>query len=293
MTVAKDELDMDVESYLRVLARYWWLLLALAAVGAIAAGGITFLQESTYAAQSSVYLGQPTDANGNAIAGVNSNPRAAQQIVTSEATLKQAARLAGDGETVRHLRNSLVVVTPSLSVKGTTSPVNFITITVTDTNAARAAKAANVLAGILIARISGYAKDKLALLNEQIKQDDLQLAALDARSAAAQKALAAIARGPGSDAQKAVASTPYIGIAQAAASERQPLLSDKRLNELMAQTVKGIEQPRLLTPAVPPSQAQRPNLKLSAAAGFLVGLVVGIVIAFLLDGRRRRAAAIA
>jgi capsular polysaccharide biosynthesis protein len=293
VTVARDELDMDVESYLRALVRYWWLLLALAAVGAIAAGGITFLQEKTYAAQSSVYLGQPTDANGNAIAGVNSNPKAAQQIVTSEGTLKVAAKMVGDGETVRHLRDNLVVTTPSLSVKGTTSPVNFIAITVTDTKASRAAKAANALAGILVGRISGFAKDKLDLLNEQIKQDDLQLAALDARSAAAQKALNAIARGPGSDAQKAVASTPYIGIAQAVASERQPLLSDKRTNELMVETVKGVEQPRLLTAAVPPSQAQKPPLRLSAAAGFLVGLVVGIVIAFVLEGRRRRAAAVA
>jgi capsular polysaccharide biosynthesis protein len=293
VTVAKDELEMDVGSYLRALGRYWWLLLALAAVGAIAAGGITFLQEKTYNSQSSVYLGQPTDANGNAIAGVNSNPKAAQQIVTSEATLKQAARLVGDGETVRNLRDSLLVTTPSLTVKGTTSPVNFVAITVTDTKGARAAKAANVLAGMLITRLSGYAKDKLTLLQDQIAQDDAQLAALETRSAAAQKALAAIARGPGTDAQKALASTPYVAIAQAAASERQPLLSDKRMNELMVQTVKGIEQPKLLTPAVTPSQAQKPPLKLSAATGLLVGLVVGIVVAFLLEHRRRRAAAIA
>lgn len=286
--MAKDELEVDVESYLRTLARYWWLLIACAAVGAIAAGGITFLQEKTYSAQSSVYLGQPTDANGNAIAGVNSNPKAAQQIVTAEATLKPVARALG--ETVGHLRNNLVVTTPSLTVKGTTSPVNFITITVTDTVGARAAKAANVLAGMLVGRISGFAKDKLALLQEQIASEDTELAALDTRSAAAQKALAAIARGPGTDAQKALASTPYVAIAQAAASERQPLLSDKRLNELMVQTVKGVEKPAVLTPAVTPSQAQKPPLKLSAAAGLLVGLVVGIVVAFVLDHRRRRAA---
>jgi uncharacterized protein involved in exopolysaccharide biosynthesis len=288
--VAKDELEIDVGSYLRALGRYWWLLIALAAVGAIAAGGITFLQEKTYASQSSVYLGQPTDANGNAIAGLNSNPKAAQQIVTSEATLKQAARRVGDGETVRNLRDGLVVTTPSLTVKGTTSPVNFIAITVTDTKGSRAARAANVLAGILIERISGFAKDKLALLQEQIKRDDAQLATLDARSAAAQKALAAIAGGPGTDAQKALAATPYVAIAQAAASERQPLLSDKRMNELMVQTVKGVEQPKLLTPAVTPSQAQKPPLKLSAAAGLLVGLAVGVVVAALLHHRRRRAA---
>lgn len=288
--MAKDELEIDVGSYLRALGRYWWLLLACAAVGAIAAGGITFLQEKTYRAQSSVYLGQPTDANGNAIAGVNSNPKAAQQIVTAESTLKRAAKLIGDGETVRNLRDGLDVTTPSLTVKGTTSPVNFVAIAVADTNGARAAKAANVLAGILIERISGFAKDKLALLQEQIERDDVAIAALDARSAAAQKALAAIAAGPGTDAQKAVASTPYVAIAQAAASERQPLLSDKRMNELMVQTVKGVEQPKLLTPAVPPSQAQKPPLRLSAAAGLLVGLVVGMVLAALLNYRRRRAA---
>jgi hypothetical protein len=37
-------------------------------VGAIAAGG-NLPAEKTYSGQSSVYLGQPTDANGNAIAG--------------------------------------------------------------------------------------------------------------------------------------------------------------------------------------------------------------------------------
>jgi len=291
VTVAKDELEVDVESYLRTLVRYWWLLVACAAVGAIAAGGITFLQEKTYSAQSSVYLGQPTDANGNAIAGVNSNPKAAQQIVTSESTLKPVARSMG--ESVSHLRNNLAVTTPSLTVKGTTSPVNFITITVTDTRGTRAARAANMLASLLVNHISGYAKDKLALLQQQIARDDTALTALDARSAKAQKALDAIARGPGTDAQKALASTPYVAIAQAAASESQPLLSDKRLNELMVETVQGVEKPGILTPAVPPSQAQKPPLKLSAAAGLLVGLVVGIVIAFVLDHRRRRAAAIA
>jgi capsular polysaccharide biosynthesis protein len=291
VTVAKDELDMDLESYLRALARYWWLLLALGAVGAIAAGGITFLQEKTYNAQSSVYLGQPTDANGNPIAGVNSNPKAAQQIVTSEATLKPIATALG--EKVGHLRKSVTVITPSLTVKGATSPVNFIAITVNDTNPTRAADAANMVAKALVGRISGFAEDKLALLNEQIRQDDAELTALDARMASAQKALDAIARGGGSDAQKAVDSTPYLGIVQAAASERQPLLSDKRTNELMVQTVKGIERPRILTAAVRPSQAQKPPLKLNAAAGFLVGLVVGVVIAFLLEGRRRRAAAVA
>ncbi|HJW75067.1 MAG TPA: Wzz/FepE/Etk N-terminal domain-containing protein [Thermoleophilia bacterium] len=291
--MAKDELEVDVGSYLRTLARYWWLLLALVAVGAIAGGSITFLQEKTYKAESSVYLGQPTDANGNAIAGPNSNPKAAVQIVAAESTLKQAAKIVGDGETVANLRSNVVVLTPTLTTKGTSSPVNFVAIAVRDTDAKRAAKAANALAAILAQRMSGYAKDKLAYLREQIEQNDLQLAALQRRSDSAQKALDAIAGGPGSDAQKALASTPYLAIAQAAASERQALLAVKRTNEMMVQTVEGIEQPKVLTLAATPGQAQEPNLKLSAAAGLLVGLVVGMIIALLLEHRRRRAADVA
>jgi capsular polysaccharide biosynthesis protein len=289
VTVAKDELEIDVGSYLRTLARYWWLLIALAAVGAIAGGGITYLQEKTYHAQSAVYLGQPTDANGNPVAGPNSNPKAAVQIVTSESSLRQAARVVGDGETAGNLRGNVVVISPTLSSKGTTAPINFVTITVRDTDAKRPVGAANALADILVRRTSGYAKDKLAYLEEQIRQNDADLAALRRRSDSAQKALDAIAAGGGSDAQKAIASTPYITVAQAAASEMQALESVKRTNEMMAQTVEAIEQPKVLTLAAV-AQVEQANLKLSAAVGLLVGLVAGMVIALLLDHRRRRAA---
>lgn len=278
-----------MRSFLRTLARYWWLLLALAAVGAIAGGGITFLQEETYEAESSVYLGQPTDANGNAIVGPNSNPEVAAQIVTAESTLRQAARAVG-GETAANLRGNVVVLTPGPSTGGTASSVGFVTITVRDTDAERAAEAANELAGILVQRISGHTRDKLAYLRKQIGQDDLQLAALQRRADSAQKALDAIAGGPGSDAQKAVGSAPYLAIVQAAATESQAVLAAKRDNEMMIQTVKGIEQPRVLTPAAVPTQAEEPDLEVSAAVGLLVGLAVGVVVALLLDRRRRRAA---
>jgi succinoglycan biosynthesis transport protein ExoP len=286
---ARDDFDIDLGSYLRVLVRYWWLILAFAAVGAIAAAGLTFTQSKTYQAQSSVYLGQPTDANGNAIAGLQSNPKAAAQILTSETTLRQAAN-AMTGETVRRLRRGLTVETPTQMVKGTAAPINFVTISVADSKPARAAGAANALASILVERISGYARRKILFLQDQIRQDDEQLAGLQARVTGAQNALDAIARGAGSASAKALASTPYTAILQSAATQRQPLLDDKRLNALMLQTAKGVEQPRILTGAATPSQATGPTLNLNAAAGLLVGLVVGVVVAFALDRRRRHAA---
>lgn len=284
---ARDEFDIDLGSYLRVLARYWWIILALAAVGAIAAAGLTFTQNKVYAAQSSVYLGQPTDANGSPIAGITSNAKAATQIITSEATLREVVDRVGQGETVRKLRRGLTVDTPTQTVKGISSPINFVTITVTDTRPGRASMAANALADILIGRISVFTQQKIKLLQDQIAQDDQELAGLQTRSETAQAALDAIARSNAAKLDKALAAAPYIGIAQAAASQRQPLQDDKRLNSLMLVVTRGVELPKLLNQAVPPSSPTGPSLNLNAAAGLLVGFVVGIVVAFVLDRRRR------
>ena len=283
---AQNEFDIDLASFLRVLARVWWIIVVLAAVGAIAAAGSTFVQHKTYSAQSSVYLGQPTDANGNAIAGITSNPKAATQIVTSEATLRQVADRVGQGETVGKLRRGLSVQTPTQTVKGISSPINFITITVTDTKPKRAAAAANELADVLISRISAFTQQKIKLLQDQITQDTQQLAATQARSEAAQVALQAIAQSSASKMDKALAAAPYIGIAQSAASQIQPLQDDKRLNSLMLIVAKGVEMPKLLNAAVPPSASSGPSLYLNAAIGLLAGLVVGIVVALIIARRR-------
>src|SRR5664280_1318484 len=92
-----DDFDVDLGAYVRAVRRLWWLVVLLAVVGALAGYGVTKLGTHTYSATSAVYLGQPTDANGNAIAGLPSNPRAAQQIVQGADVLKEAvARLHGE-----------------------------------------------------------------------------------------------------------------------------------------------------------------------------------------------------
>ena len=255
-------------------------------LGAVVGGVVTLASPKEYSATSSVYIGQTTDANGNPMAGLNSNSRAATQLLASQTVLNEAAERTGMKISASMLRKETTVVTPSSTVKTSTSVVNIVVITVTDTNKKRAAAAANALAAVLVERISPGVDGKIALLQAQLDTGQKALAAATARAGFAQAALTAIARSGGSAAEKAVASAPYVAIVQAAATEQEALESSNQKTELMLFTAKQVEQPRLLHEAAVPDSPSGPSLTLNVAAGALAGLVIGIVVAFV---RRRLA----
>ena len=281
-----DATTIDVGSWFATLLRNWWVILGLVILGAAVGGVVTLAAPKQYSATSSVYIGQTTDANGNPMAGLNSNSRAATQLLASQAVLNEAAKRTGMKITAGMLRKETTVVTPSSTVKTSTSVVNIVVITVTDANKNRAAAAANALAAVLVERISPGVDGKIALLEAQLATGKKALAASVARSTAAQVGLAAIARGGGSAAEKASAAALYVAIVQAAATEQEALESSNQKTELMLFTAKQVEQPRILHEAAVPDSPSGPSLTLNVAAGALAGLVIGIVIAFV---RRRLA----
>jgi uncharacterized protein involved in exopolysaccharide biosynthesis len=280
----------DVGSFLGALTHNWWLILTCVAVGIVAGIVLTLLQPKTYDSTSSVYLGQTTDANGNAMAGLTSNAKAAAQLLSSQALLKRAAETTGMGMTPAILRRQTTVETPTQAVKTATSVVNFIIMTVRDESPERAAKAANALADELLAELEPTVEEKIAVLEDQV---ETQRAALDEariRARDAQKALAAIAEGGGDKAAQAVAAAPYLAIVQAAATEQEALLANLQKAELMLLSAINVEKPRLLHAAAEPDEPSGPDLGLNVAAGALAGLVVGILAAFVRQRRLDRAA---
>jgi capsular polysaccharide biosynthesis protein len=281
-----DATTIDVGSWFATLLHNWWIILGLVVLGALVGGVITLAAPKEYSATSSVYIGQTTDANGNPMAGLNSNSKAATQLLASQALLNEAAKRTGMEISAGILRKETTVVTPSSTVKTSTSVVNIVVITVTDTDKERAAAAANALAAVLVERISPNVDEKIAVLEQQLATGKKALAASVARSTAAQVGLATIARGDGSVAEKAAASTLYVAIVQAAATEQEALASSNQKTELMLLTAKQVEQPRILHEAAVPDSPSGPSLTLNVAAGALAGLVIGIVVAFV----RRRVA---
>ena len=281
-----DATTIDVGSWFATLLRNWWVILGLVVLGAVVGGVVTLASPKEYSATSSVYIGQTTDANGNPMAGLNSNSKAATQLLASQEVLNEAAKRTGMKVSASRLRKETTVVTPSSTVKTSTSVVNIVVITVTDTNKLRATAAANALAEVLVERISPGVTGKVALLQAQLNTGQKALTAATARAALAQSALAAIARGSGSAAEKAAASAPYVAIVQAAATEQEAWQSANQKTELMLFTAKQVEQPRILHEAAVPDSPSGPSLTLNVAAGALAGFVIGIVVAFV---RRRLA----
>lgn len=282
--------SIDVGSWFATLARSWWVIVGLVVIGIIVGAVVTMAQPKEYTATASVYIGQTTDANGNPMAGLNSNAKAAVQLLASQVVLKEAADRAGMDISASRLRKETTVETPSSTVKTTTSVVNIVVISVTDTDEERAAAAANALSEVLLERLESGVDEKIALLEEQLAQNQTEFAAATARSAAAQKALAVIAAGGGSASEKAAAIGPYMAVVQGAATEQDALATSIQKTQLQLLTAKQVEQPRILHEAAVPDSPSGPAMTMNVAVGALAGLVIGIIVAFARRGLADRRA---
>jgi len=288
---------IDVGSWFATLARNWWVIVGLVVIGIVVGAVVTMAQPKEYSATASVYIGQTTDASGNPMAGLNSNAKAAVQLLASQAVLEEAADRTGMDVSAGTLRKETTVETPSSTVKTTTSVVNIVVITVTDTDPERAAAAANALAEVLLERIGGGVDEKIAVLEEQLAQNQKAYTASLARSVAAQKAIAEIARGGGSAGEKAAASASYAALAQAAATEQDSLSKSIQQTQLLLLSAQQNEEPRILHEAAVPDSPSGPSMSANVAIGALAGLVIGVIVAFarrgLADRRAAKAAAAA
>ena len=214
--MSSDDTTIDVGFWFATLARNWWVIVGLVVLGIVVGAVVTLAQPKEYTATASVYIGQTTDATGNPMAGLNSNAKAAVQLLASQVVLKEAAERIGMDISASRLRRETTVETPSSTVKTTTSVVNIVVISVTDTDAERAAAAANALSEVLLERLESGVDEKIAVLEKQLADNQEAYAASLARSVEAQEALADIAKGGGSAADKAAAASTWVALTSGA-----------------------------------------------------------------------------
>ena len=288
--------SIDVGSWFATLARNWWVIVGLVVIGIVVGAVVTMAQPKEYTATASVYIGQTTDANGNAMAGLNSNAKAAIQLLASQVVLDAAAERAGMDISASLLRKETTVETPSSTVKTTTSVVNIVVISVTDTKKARAAAAANALAAVLLEHLDIGTSEKIAILEEQLAD----------RQGAGGRRDSPVRGGPAGDNRHRQQrhdrwrrrrrpprpTSPW--------SRRRPpscptSRSSNQKTALLLLTAKQVEQPRILHEAGIPDSPSGPSMTMNVAIGALAGLVIGIIVAFarrgLADRRAGKAAA--
>ncbi|MBM3147398.1 MAG: hypothetical protein FJ000_05830, partial [Actinobacteria bacterium] len=277
----RDDLDIDLGGFGRILARSWWIVLILVLAGALAGALIAAYTGRTYDAAATIFLGQPTDALGNDLAGVQNNPTAAADLATSQRVLEEAALAAGPPMTPGRLRRATEVEIPPQVGRSSSQPISTIIVHVRYGQAVPAAEGANALAAALAAELGQFATQKIALLEERVEQAATEVATLDARAEAAQDALDAIAASDQSDAEKAFAGAPYLTIIQSVAQTRSTVETQLQNDRISLLIAEDIEQPRVIKLARTPERTAGTDWRVGAGGGVLAGAAVGLIVAFI------------
>ncbi len=260
------EREVDFGRYWRLLAARWWVVAGGIVLGAIVGYAVALGGSQRYSASATLYLGQPYTASGNvALQGLQTNPSTVGTVGHSLAVDQRVAEICKAKIGTFRSGISTKAIAGSLSKNGQNP---LVSLTVLSAKKKTAACAANQLAKAVIARISGYAVEKIASFSAQIGNQERQIKDLET----------AINDPNISSTDKLILQT-QLNSAQADLSTTTQLLHQ----------AKAVEEPSVLTPASSARVTARSRRNSVVVAG-LIGLVLGALAALLWD---RVAAAVA
>ncbi len=273
MTSSRPEPDLDAEAEVdlgrsaRAVLERWWLLLAGVVAGAIIGYLTTLGGGQYYRASAVVYLGQPLGAlSASPVQALNTNPSAVRAIVTSESVVQRVARRSGLSPGRVRAGVSVNVIPGALSKFGQTP---LTQVTVKGPEPAKVRVAANALAAIVVSKLIGPARGKIAVFKPLRDADQ---ATIDAVNRALSE--------PGLDLTEKLLLQTRLQTAQSDLAQVSQQLS----------LAEEVEAPRLVTEAASAKTAVR-NHRNSTAVGALIGLILGGIAALLwepLTRARRR-----
>src|SRR5438093_5536440 len=175
------EREIDLGRWKQAAVERWWLVAAGLVAGVVLGALYSLSGGSVYQASVLIAPGQAFSPNGAPILNYLSSPLGINDLVTGEATLKEAARRAG--VPVSKLRGhvstqSVLTGAGSAASRGTV----LVKITVQLHQAAKAEEAADALAASVKRQTtSTYVKQSVAVVQASISSYDKQLKALAVR----------------------------------------------------------------------------------------------------------------
>ena len=285
------EREVDLRSAWSRIAARWWLPVGGLVVGAILGVLVSLGSSQVYKAQTLLYLGQPfTPGGAGQIQSLATNPKTVSETIRSEVALEKAARAAD--MRLGQLRGNVTssIVTTAGQPKNL-SPL--VTIQVLAPTRAKASKAADSLAASVIAQVSPYVLEKIRELEQQIANNQRQLAEVDRRIAIAtqQQNLALAPDSPLSLTEKLLVSTNSNATINSAEGRRASIQSDLTSARQLLSLAENVERSRIVLPAAA-QKASATSRRNAAAVGGLIGLLLGGLAAIVADPwiQRRSAA---
>ena len=268
------EQEVDVGRYWRALQARWWLPLVGLVVGAALGYVVAVGGGDVYEAETTLYLGQPFSPTGNApVQGLGTNPTIVGQIARSERSLKAAA--AECGTRVGRLRGKVSTQTVTASgLRGRVTPGQnpLVELTVQGARARVAECSADSLSDSVVERVSAYVDVKIRALNDTLKTLKEQVASLNRRIDAQERALRAASR--------LDPLQQLVLVSQSENAEQRRGIVEERRTEVTQELAlaKEVERARVVERAGAVKTTAR-STQNSAAVGGIIGLILGAIAA--------------
>jgi capsular polysaccharide biosynthesis protein len=278
------EQEVDFGRYWRMIAARWWLPVGGLIAGLVIGYLVSLGSNSTnYKATAQVYLGQPLAPGGSAsVIPVPTSLGLVTSYVDADSTIRSVASRVGLKPS--RLRNH--VETKALTgITGAKlgTPAPLMAISVTGSPPAKIARAANVLAQMVITKVAPYQARKIQILKQQLAYDTAQLQAVDDRLASARATQAQVLSDKSiSPTDKLVSLANLNSVITQALAQQVGLSQDRFSITQQLSLAENIERGRIVSAAAAVKTAGA-NSRTGAAVGGLIGLIIGILAALLWD----------
>jgi len=279
------EREIDLRRWLdAVLARRWFVVAGLV-VGVIIGGLYSLSGASIYTASVTIQPAQPFSPAGQPVLNYSASPLAIQTIVNSTDALGYVARKAHmpQGELAGHVSTaSISTGTGPVTTRGTV----LLQITVTSSQAKRAADAANAFGDYVVHETeSTYVQESLSVYAQKAKFFAARLASVNRLITGYQDVLAK---------RNQVNIAPFDRLLLYAQLNdqvaRQGNLQDELITNQQAQTLaQTIDVAQIINPAAAAKVTAR-SRRNSILFGGVIGVLIGAIVALVLGLRPGRAA---
>jgi uncharacterized protein involved in exopolysaccharide biosynthesis len=273
------EQEVDFGRYGRAIAAHWWLVSVGVLAGIVIGLLVTLGGSSFFKAEAIVYLGQPlAPGGGSPLIGPGTNPRIVDQIVRSEAVIREVAGKSGLSR--RELRGRI----GTRSLQGAVpraGQAQLYAISVKGPRARKVEAAANAFAVAVINRVSGYVDVKREQLRQRLAFLERELDNAVGRLASITSQQNEVVRDRGLDVASKLILINNFNTQITALETRRANLEESRFS--VRQFVKladDIERARILTKAQAVSSNAR-SRRNTVLVGALIGLILGALAAIL------------
>ncbi len=262
------EREITLRDYGRVLWRGRWVLLIAAAAAALVALILGVARTTTYAANSTVYMGVATTARSNQVVPTPfTTPVTALKVLRSDELLTAAADAAKvDIQRVRDGVSATVERVPGAA--GGNVPT-VATLSYVDSSRETAIAVANAYADAVFERVNDPYEKNLAIYDDIIKTREARITQL-------QSDLDTLRRQGGAGAFPVIAGlNSELSLVQLSADEAK----------LGRAKAEQIERPYVVSDAVSAVSSARPGERLRRVIfGALIGLILGAIVTFIWRG---------